>query len=39
MDNYNPLPIEKKWEIFFEKQKIFKTQKKINPYKILIILW
>jgi leucyl-tRNA synthetase len=27
MDNYNPLPIEKKWEIFFEKQKIFKTQK------------
>ena len=27
MDNYNPLPIEKKWEIFFEKEKIFKTKK------------
>ena len=27
MDNYNPLPIEKKWQEFFEKNKIFKTKK------------
>ena len=25
MDNYNPLPVEKKWQEFFEKNKIFKT--------------
>ena len=25
MDNYNPLPVEKKWQEFFEKKKIFKT--------------
>ena len=27
MDNYNPLPVEKKWQNFFEKNKIFKTKK------------
>ena len=27
MDNYNPAPIEKKWQDFFEKNKIFKTKK------------
>ena len=27
MDNYNPLPVEKKWQAFFEKEKIFKTKK------------
>jgi leucyl-tRNA synthetase len=26
MDNYNPLPAEKKWQAFFEKEKIFKTK-------------
>jgi len=25
MDNYNPLPVEKKWQEFFEEKKIFKT--------------
>ena len=30
MDNYNPLPIEKKWQVFFEKNKIFKTKKDKN---------
>jgi leucyl-tRNA synthetase len=28
MDNYNPLPVEKKWQNFFEKNKIFKTKEK-----------
>ena len=27
MDNYNPLPVEKKWQQFFESKKIFKTKK------------
>ena len=27
MDNYNPLPVEKKWQEFFEKNKVFKTKK------------
>ena len=27
MDNYNPLPVEKKWQNFFEKNKVFKTTK------------
>jgi len=26
MDNYNPLPTEKKWQEFFENNKIFKTK-------------
>ena len=26
MDNYNPLPVEKKWQNFFEKNKIYKTK-------------
>jgi leucyl-tRNA synthetase len=26
MDNYNPLPVEKKWQNFFKKNKIFKTK-------------
>jgi leucyl-tRNA synthetase len=26
MDNYNPLPVEKKWQDFFEKNKVFKTK-------------
>ena len=30
MDNYNPLPVEKKWQEFFEKNKIFKTKKNRN---------
>jgi leucyl-tRNA synthetase len=30
MDNYNPLPIEKKWQEFFEKNKIFKTNSSKN---------
>jgi leucyl-tRNA synthetase len=30
MDNYNPLPVEKKWQNFFEKNKIFKTKKKTD---------
>ena len=25
MDNYNPLLVEKKWQSFFEKEKIFVT--------------
>ena len=28
MENYNPLPIEKKWQKFFEEKKIFKTKEK-----------
>ena len=28
MDNYNPLPIEKKWQLFFENKKIFSTKNK-----------
>ena len=27
MENYNPLPIEEKWQNFFEKEKTFKTKK------------
>ena len=27
MDNYNPLPVEKKWQNLFEKNKVFKTTK------------
>jgi len=27
MENYNPLPIEDKWQSFFEKNEIFKTKK------------
>ena len=27
MENYNPLPIEDKWQSFFENNKIFKTKK------------
>jgi leucyl-tRNA synthetase len=30
MDNYNPLPVEKKWQEFFEKKKIFKTTNNKN---------
>ena len=30
MDNYNPLPTEKKWQEIFEKNKIFKTKSRIN---------
>ena len=30
MDNYNPLPTEKKWQEFFEKNKIFKTKSSQN---------
>ncbi len=30
MENYNPLPIEEKWQYFFEKNKIFKTKKNKN---------
>ena len=30
MDNYNPLPVEKKWQEFFEKNKIFKTKSNQN---------
>ena len=30
MDNYNPLPIEKKWQDFFEKKNIFITKKNKN---------
>ena len=26
MDNYNPLPVEKKWQESFEKNKVFKTK-------------
>ena len=38
MDNYNPLPVEKKWQAFFEKEKIFKTKKNRDKkfYCILI---
>ena len=35
MDNYNPAPIEKKWQDFFETNKIFKT-KKDKKKKILL---
>ena len=28
MENYNPLPIEKKWQTFFEEKSIFKTKDK-----------
>jgi len=30
MENYNPLIIEKKWQSFFEKKKIFKTKKNLG---------
>jgi leucyl-tRNA synthetase len=30
MENYNPLVIEEKWKLFFEKNNIFKTKKNIN---------
>ena len=30
MDNYNPLPVEKKWQESFEKNKIFKTKSDKN---------
>ena len=30
MDNYNPLPVEKKWQDSFEKNKIFKTKSNQN---------
>ena len=30
MDNYNPLPVEKKWQEFFEINKIFKTTNNKN---------
>ena len=30
MENYNPLVVEKKWQLFFENQKIFKTKKNLN---------
>lgn len=30
MENYNPLVVEKKWQLFFENQKIFKTKKNSN---------
>lgn len=30
MDNYNPLPVEKKWQESFEKNKIFKTKSNQN---------
>ena len=32
MENYNPSIIEKKWEIFFEKQKVFKNKNIINDF-------
>jgi leucyl-tRNA synthetase len=30
MENYNPLAIEEKWNLFFDKNKIFQTKKNIN---------
>jgi leucyl-tRNA synthetase len=33
MENYNPSIIEKKWEIFFEKQKVFKNKNIITNKK------
>ena len=30
IENYSPLPIEKKWQDFFENKKIFKTTQKKN---------
>ena len=30
MDNYNPLPVEKKWQESFEKNKVFKTKSDQN---------
>jgi leucyl-tRNA synthetase len=30
MDNYNPLLVEKKWQSFFEKEKVFATKKSNN---------
>ena len=27
MQNYNPLPVEEKWQNFLEKEKIFRTKK------------
>ena len=30
MDNYNFASVEKKWQLFFEKNKIFKTKKDNN---------
>ena len=30
MDNYNPLPVEKKWQESFEKNKVFKTKSEKN---------
>ena len=27
MDNYNPLPVEEKWQRYFESKKIFQTKK------------
>ena len=30
MENYNPLVVEKKWQLFFENQKIFETKKNLN---------
>ena len=35
MDNYNPLLVEKKWQSFFEKKKIFQTKK--NKKKNFIV--
>ena len=35
MDNYNPCLIEQKWQSFFEKEKIFKTNK--NKKKNFIV--
>jgi leucyl-tRNA synthetase len=30
MENYNPLIVEKKWQIYFEKNQIFKTKKNLE---------
>ena len=35
MDNYNPLLVERKWQSFFEKEKIFLT-KRDKKKKILL---
>jgi len=35
MDNYNPLPIEKKWQLFFKSKKIFKNNNKEKKFYCL----
>ena len=36
MDNYNPLPIEKKWQLFFEREKIFRTNLKKKKKNFIV---